>query len=165
MRPILFGLIAVLLGCLGIEVPTDHTSTVSGTFGLNSVAFSPTAPPCYTSTMADPTLVPPDVNTAFITGGTLTLEPTERVCSMRITRSGTRAITQCWWVPKTAPSRSPTCVTEWISGSAGRASQEMGKSSLGMLRSGQSSRGAPGCQPRHYAAIRFHPSVSGTRTA
>jgi hypothetical protein len=73
MRPILFGLIAVSLGCLGIDVPTDHTSTVSGTYGLNSVAFSPTAPPCYTSTMADPTLVPPDVNTAFITGGTLTL--------------------------------------------------------------------------------------------
>jgi len=73
MRPILFGLIAVSLGCMGIDVPTDHTSTVSGTYGLKSVAFSPTAPPCYTSTMADPTLVPPDVNTAFISGGTLTL--------------------------------------------------------------------------------------------
>jgi len=72
MRPILFGLIAVLLGCLGIEVPTDHTSTVSGTYGLNLSSFL-TAPPCYTSTMADPTLVPPDVNTAFLSIGTLTL--------------------------------------------------------------------------------------------
>ena len=74
MRPILFGLIAILLGCLGINVPVDHTSTVSGTYGLKSVAFSATAPPCYTSTIADPTLVPPDVNTAFLSRGTLTLD-------------------------------------------------------------------------------------------
>jgi hypothetical protein len=71
MRPILFGLIAVLLGCLGIDVPTDHTSTVSGSYGLR---LNLTAEPCYTSTMADPTLVPPDVNTAFLTIGTLTLD-------------------------------------------------------------------------------------------
>jgi hypothetical protein len=74
MRPILFGLIAVLLGCLDIEVPTDHTSTVSGRYGLKSVAFNGEAAPCYTSTMADPTLVPPDVNTAFLSIGTLTLD-------------------------------------------------------------------------------------------
>ncbi|HKR09568.1 MAG TPA: hypothetical protein VJS39_10290 [Gemmatimonadaceae bacterium] len=72
MRPILFGLIAILLGCLDIYVPTDHTSTVSGTYSLkiNGVAEA-----CYTSTMADPTLVPPEVNTAFLTNGTLTLNP------------------------------------------------------------------------------------------
>ena len=70
MRPILFGLIAVLLGCLDIYVPTDHTSIVSGTYGLH---INGTAEACYTSTMADPTLVPPDVNTAFLTIGTLTL--------------------------------------------------------------------------------------------
>jgi hypothetical protein len=74
MRAILFGLIAVLLGCLGITVPTDHTSTVSGTYGLKAIGFSGTAAPCYTSTMADPTLVPPDVNTAFLSIGTLTLD-------------------------------------------------------------------------------------------
>jgi hypothetical protein len=74
MRPILFGLIAVLLGCLGIDVPTDHTSTVSGRYGLTLNRFG-TAPPCYTSTMADPTLVPPDVNTAFLSIGTLTFDP------------------------------------------------------------------------------------------
>jgi hypothetical protein len=74
MRPILFGLIAVLLGCLGINVPTDHTSTVSGSYGLSEIAFGPVSQPCYTSTMADPTLVPPDVNTAFLTIGTLTFD-------------------------------------------------------------------------------------------
>jgi hypothetical protein len=74
MRPILFGLIAVLLGCLNIEVPTDHTSTVSGTYGLKAIGFAAVGQPCYTSTMADPTLVPPDVNTAFLTIGTLTLD-------------------------------------------------------------------------------------------
>jgi hypothetical protein len=74
MRPILFGLIAVLLGCLGIDVPTDHTSTVSGRYGLKAIANNAVGQPCYTSTMADPTLVPPDVNTAFLTIGTLTLD-------------------------------------------------------------------------------------------
>ena len=71
MRPILLGLIAVLLGCLDIYVPTDHTSTVSGTYGLK---IKGVAEACYTSTMADPTLVPPDVNKAFLTIGTLTLD-------------------------------------------------------------------------------------------
>jgi hypothetical protein len=74
MRPILFGLIAVSLGCLGIDVPTDHTSTVSGTYGLKAVAGSTNAAPCYTATRADPTLVPPDVNTAFLSNGTLTFD-------------------------------------------------------------------------------------------
>ena len=74
MRPILFGLIAVLLGCLGIDVPTDHTSTVSGTYGLKEIGFDAVGQPCYTSKMADPTLVPPDVNTAFLTIGTLTFD-------------------------------------------------------------------------------------------
>jgi len=74
MRPILFGLIGVLVGCLNIYVPTDHTSTVSGTFGLKAINFDGNAQPCYTSTMADPTLVPPDVNTAFLSIGTLTLD-------------------------------------------------------------------------------------------
>lgn len=74
MRPILFGLIAVSLGCMDITVPTDHTSTVTGTFGLVSVTGFSTAAPCYTSNKADPTLVPPDVNTAFLSNGTLTLD-------------------------------------------------------------------------------------------
>ena len=74
MRPILFGLIAVLLGCLGIDVPTDHTSTVSGRYGLAAINFDAKAAPCYTSTLSDPTLVPPDVNTAFLGRGTLTLD-------------------------------------------------------------------------------------------
>jgi hypothetical protein len=74
MRPILFGLICVLLGCLSIDVPTDHTSTVSGTYGLKAIGFDQVGQPCYTSTMADPTLVPPDVNTAFLTIGTLTFD-------------------------------------------------------------------------------------------
>jgi len=74
MRPILFGLIAVVLGCLDIYVPTDHTSTVSGTYGLTRIGSFAVGQPCYTSTMADPTLVPPDVNTAFLTIGTLTLD-------------------------------------------------------------------------------------------
>ena len=72
MRPILLGVIAVLLGCLDIYVPTDHTSTVNGTYGLK---INGTAEACYTSTMADPTLVPPDVNQAFLTIGSLTLKP------------------------------------------------------------------------------------------
>ena len=74
IRPILFGLIAVLVGCLGINVPVDHTSTVTGTYGLSEIAFGPVGQPCYTSTMADPTLVPPDVNTAFLTIGSLTFD-------------------------------------------------------------------------------------------
>jgi hypothetical protein len=76
MRPILFGLIGVLLGCslFVIDVPTDHTSTVSGKYGLLGIAFGPVGQTCYTSTMADPTLVPPDVNTAFLTIGTLTFD-------------------------------------------------------------------------------------------
>jgi hypothetical protein len=74
MRPILFGLMCVLLGCLNIDVPVDHTSTVSGTFGLKAIGFDAVGQPCYTSTMADPTLVPPDVNTAFLTIGTLTFK-------------------------------------------------------------------------------------------
>jgi hypothetical protein len=72
MRPIWPGLIAVLVGCLDINVPTDHTSTVNGTYGLK---INGTAEACYTSTMADPTLVPPDVNQAFLTIGSLTLRP------------------------------------------------------------------------------------------
>ena len=72
MRPILLGLIAVLLGCLDIYVPTDHTSTVSGTYGLK---INGTAEACYTSTRPDPTLVPPDVNMAFLVIGSLTLNP------------------------------------------------------------------------------------------
>jgi hypothetical protein len=76
MRPILFGLIGVLLACslFVIEVPTDHTSTVSGRYGLAAIGFDAKAAPCYTSTLADPTLVPPDVNTAFLSRGTLTLD-------------------------------------------------------------------------------------------
>jgi hypothetical protein len=76
MRPILFGLIGVLLGCslFVIDVPTDHTSTVSGRYGLAAIGFDAKAAPCYTSTLADPTLVPPDVNTAFLSRGTLTLD-------------------------------------------------------------------------------------------
>jgi len=74
MKPILFGLIAVLLGCMDINVPTDHTSTVTGTFGLVGVTGFTTAAPCYHSTMADPTLVPPDVNIAYLSSGTLTLD-------------------------------------------------------------------------------------------
>ena len=72
MRPILFALIAASLGCLDIYVPTDHTSTVNGTYGLK---INGTAEACYTSTMADPTLVAPDVNQAFLTIGTLILKP------------------------------------------------------------------------------------------
>jgi hypothetical protein len=74
MRPILFGLIAVSLGCLGIEVPTDHTTTVSGTYGLARVAGGANAAPCYTSTKDDPTLVDPDVNIAYLSIGTLTFD-------------------------------------------------------------------------------------------
>lgn len=74
MRPTLFGLLTILLGCLSIDVPVDHTSTVSGTYGLKEIAFDAVGQPCYTSTMADPTLVPPDVNTAFLTIGTLILD-------------------------------------------------------------------------------------------
>ena len=74
MRLILSGLIAVLLGCGDWPIPPGAT-TVDGIFGLNQVAFSTNAQPCYTSTMADPTLVPPDVNTAFLSNGTLTLDP------------------------------------------------------------------------------------------
>ena len=74
MRPILFGLIAVLIGCLGIEVPTDHTRTVTGTFGLASISGDSRAAPCYNSTMADPTLVPPDVNIGYLSHGTLTFD-------------------------------------------------------------------------------------------
>lgn len=74
MRRILFALIAVSLGCLGINVPTDHTATVTGTFGLASVSGDSRAAPCYTSNKVDPTLVPPDVNTAFLSNGVLTFD-------------------------------------------------------------------------------------------
>jgi hypothetical protein len=74
MKPFLFVLIAGLLGCMGINVPTDHTSTLSGKYGLKEVAFSTNAQPCYTSTMADPTLPPGEVNTAFLSSGTLTFD-------------------------------------------------------------------------------------------
>jgi hypothetical protein len=47
--------------------------TVSGTFGLASIAGDSKAPPCYTSSRADPTLAPGDVNTAFLSNGILTL--------------------------------------------------------------------------------------------
>jgi hypothetical protein len=74
MKRILFGLLAVSLGCMGIDVPMDHTSTVTGTFGLASVAGDARAQPCYTSTINDPTLVPPDVNTAYLSSGTLAFD-------------------------------------------------------------------------------------------
>jgi hypothetical protein len=74
MRPILFGVLAVSLGCMGIDVPTDHTSTVTGTFGLVGVTGFTTAAPCYHSTRNDPTLVPPDLNTAYLSGGTLVFD-------------------------------------------------------------------------------------------
>jgi hypothetical protein len=74
MRPILCGVIAVLLGCLGITVPTDHTKTVTGTFALASIAGDTRAAPCYTSNLDDPTLVPPDVNTGFLSNGTLVFD-------------------------------------------------------------------------------------------
>ena len=74
MKPILFGLFAVCIGCMDINVPMDHTSTLSGTYGLKSVAFLTNAQPCYTSTMADPTLPPGDVNTAFLSAGALTFD-------------------------------------------------------------------------------------------
>lgn len=73
MRPVLFGLMALSLGCLDINVPTDHTSTVAGTFGLAAVSGDSRAAPCYHSNLTDPTLVPPDVNIAFLSSGTLTL--------------------------------------------------------------------------------------------
>jgi hypothetical protein len=75
MRPILFGLLALSLGCLGIEVPSDHTATVSGTFGLARIAGAINAAPCYTSTKADPTLPAGDVNIGYLSIGSLVFVP------------------------------------------------------------------------------------------
>ena len=164
MRPILFGLIAVLLGCLGIEVPTDHTSTVSGRYGLAAIGFDAKAAPCYTSTLADPTLVPPDVNTAFLSLGTLTLDA-----------DGTGVFNALYEVRH-----------ERLSAGGGRGQRLCGH--LRAQRNGSQDQleGRPrkwadlprGCCaldkatlvrraviPGHYAAIRFQPSVSGIRTA
>jgi hypothetical protein len=73
MRPVLFGLIAVSLGCGDWGIPPGAT-TASGTFGLKAIGFSGNAAPCYTSTKADPTLPDGDVNIAYLSIGTLVLD-------------------------------------------------------------------------------------------
>jgi hypothetical protein len=137
MRPILFGLIAVLLGCLGIDVPIDHTSTVSGTYGLKEIGFNSVGQPCYTSTMADPTLVPPDVNTAFLTIGTL-----------RLDADGTGVFNAHYEVRH----ESNHSVLVGAEDSAYTVTYVRDGMDLKII-------------PWHYGAIRFQPSVSGIRTA
>ena len=114
--------------------------------------------------MADPTLVPPDVNTAFLSIGTLTLNP-----------DGTGVFNAHYEVRHESnhsvlmgAEDSAYAVTYVRDGMDLKISWKgvagNGQIFPGMLRSGQGSPGAPGCHPRALRSDSISAlSVSGIR--
>lgn len=76
MRTILFGLLTLSLGCGGSSATSSGATTLSGAYSLSAVDRSPAASPCYTSTVPDPNLVPPDYNVVYLVRATLTFDAT-----------------------------------------------------------------------------------------